>query len=173
MPLAQLSNHGIALELRLLRGIDALARRLDRKPASTVPHLATGLRGEEEALFHLRRLGYVLVARRWQTPKLQGDIDLIGWDGETLCFIEVKTRTGRDIVPAEFAVDESKQRILRAMAAVYRKRLPERTRSQTPVRFDVVAVYLPPHHAPGSVKPEIEVFRAAFDPHPRSGRRAE
>jgi hypothetical protein len=63
-------------------------------------HLATGLRGEEEALFHLRGLGYTIVARRWTSPRARGDADLIGWDGEWLCFIEVKTRTGRDWVPA-------------------------------------------------------------------------
>jgi len=62
------------------------------------------VRGEEEALFHLRRQGYTIVARRWMSPKARGDVDLIG-GGEWLCFIELKARTGRDRVPAEFAVD--------------------------------------------------------------------
>jgi putative endonuclease len=156
------TTRGIALERRLLRGIDALALRLGRRPANMPPHLATGLRGEEEALFHLRKLGYVIVARRWKTPKILGDVDLIGWDGDTLCFIEVKTRTGRDIVPAEFAVDQKKQKMLRSMASVYRKRFPEPQRSLILIRFDVVSVYLPATGADPQSKPEIEVFPAAF-----------
>lgn len=163
MPNSGAAIWGIDLERQLLRGIDLLAMRLGRERTSA-PHLATGLRGEEEALFYLRRRGYVIVARRWRTPKVPGDVDLIGWDGGTLCFIEVKTRTGRDIVPAEFSVDQQKQKTLRSMASVFRKRLPESTRRQTLIRFDVVSVYLP---VVGSdSKTEIEHFPGAFGRHP-------
>ena len=95
-------NTGFWLEAqrRALRGIDALAPRLRGGGQGPAAHLATGLRGEEEALFHLRGLGYTIVDRRWTSPRARGDADLIGWDGEWLCFIEVKTRTGRDWVPA-------------------------------------------------------------------------
>ncbi len=147
-----------ALARRLLRGIDTLSGRLGLV-RDIPPHLKTGLRGEEEAFFHLRQHGYVVVARRWRTPKLPGDVDLIAWEGDTLCFIEVKTRARRDIVPAEFAVDARKQRVLRSMASVFRKRLPEKTRRQTLVRFDVVSVYLP---GDASLPAEIELFPAAF-----------
>jgi putative endonuclease len=149
---------GVTLQQRLLRGIDALASRLGRAPRIP-PHLAAGLRGEEEAFFYLRQHGYVVVARRWRTPKLPGDVDLIAWHGDTLCFIEVKTRGRRDIVPAEFAVDARKQRVLRSLASVFRKRLPEETRRQTLVRFDVVSVYLP---GDAGSPAEIELFPAAF-----------
>ncbi len=153
----------LAVVRRLLRGIDALSARLGRTP-HIPPHLRTGLRGEEEAFFYLRQHGYVVVARRWRTPKLPGDVDLIAWHGDTLCFIEVKTRTRRDIVPAEFAVDQRKQKMLRSMAGVFRKRLPEETRRQTIVRFDVVSVYLP---GEGTRSPaEIELFPGAFGPRP-------
>jgi len=155
------ANRSIDIQQRLLSGIDALALRLGRNPANVAPHLATGLRGEEEAFFHLRKLGYTIVARRWQTPKLQGDIDLIAWDGETLCFIEVKTRTGRNMVPAEFAVDQSKQKTLRSMASVFRKRFPEPMRSRIPTRFDVVAVYLPAADF-SNQQTDIELFPGAF-----------
>jgi putative endonuclease len=155
MPNAGAAVSGIALERRLLRGIDALVARLGRG-RRTAPHLATGLRGEEEALFHLRKRGFVIVARRWSSPKMPGDVDLIGWDGETLCFIEVKTRTGRDIVPAEFAVDRKKQETLRGLASIYATRLPESKRRETPMRFDVVSVYFTESEA------EVEVFRGAF-----------
>ena len=96
----------------MLRQLDALAALLGRGPR-LAGHLATGLRGEREALFELRRMGYTVVARRWKNAKLRGDVDLIGWDGEWLCFIEVKTRTQRDAAPAEVAVDRDSRRCCR------------------------------------------------------------
>ena len=152
-------NVRVALSQRFLQGVDSLTARLGRTP-EMAPHLATGLQGEEAALFHLKRLGYVIVARRWSTPKLPGDLDLIAWDGETLCIIEVKTRTGRNIVPAEFSVDPHKQKTLRSLASIYRKHLSEQARRQVPVRFDVVAVYLPGKHSAAPI--EFDLFRAAF-----------
>ena len=131
---------GLAIEVGLLRGLDKLTSRRGRVAA---PHLATGLEGEREALFHLRGLGYVVVARRWKSARLRGDVDLIAWDGGRLCFIEVKTRTGRDAMePAESAVDEEKQRMLRRMARAYLKGFPQELRDAVQVRFDVVSVYL-------------------------------
>jgi putative endonuclease len=123
----------------LLRAIDTITAKLGRTPV-TAPHLATGTRGEEVALFHLRRIGYTIIARQWRSTKLRGDIDLIGWDGNTLCFIEVKTRTSRHFGPAEFAVDEEKQRMLRRMARAYLRRCDNA--DSLNVRFDVVSVYL-------------------------------
>ena len=121
------------------------------------PHLATGLRGEQAALFELRRRGIVIVARRWTSPRVLGDVDLIGWEGETLCFIEVKTRTARDLAPAEVQVDEDKRRTLRSLARAYLRTFPESERSTIPVRFDVVSVYL----LGGA--PEFDLFPGAFD----------
>jgi putative endonuclease len=135
----------------MLRQMDAVGR------GRGAAHLATGLRGEREALLHLRKMGYVVVARRWKTAKLWGDVDLIAWDGEWLCFVEVKTRTGRDpMAPAESAVDEDKRVMLRKMARAYLKGFPERARGEIAVRFDVVSVYLQPSGV------EFEVFRGAF-----------
>src|SRR5258705_13022395 len=89
----------IDLQAWTMRRIDAVAaRRALRR--GLPPHLATGERGEREALFHLRKMGYTVVARRWKSAKLWGDIDLIGWDGEWLCFIEVKAGGGGDAVSA-------------------------------------------------------------------------
>lgn len=140
----------------MLRRLDALGRRFGGVRAA--PHLAVGLRGEREALFHLRRLGYVVVARRWRSAKVLGDVDLIGWDGERLCFIEVKTRVGRDeMTPAEAAVDEGKREMLRKMAREYMRRgFPEKLRREVLVRFDVVSVYLVGDET------EFEVYRGAF-----------
>ncbi len=89
------------------RIVRAAVRALDRLvPASKKPgHLQTGKRGEDEAYFYLRKLGYVMVARNWRSPRRKGELDLVGWDGDTLCFVEVKTRTTMDVKPAEAAVD--------------------------------------------------------------------
>ena len=147
---------GINLQLWTLRRMDALGRRFRRTPP-TAEHLVTGLRGEREALFHLRTLGYTVVARRWKNAKLRGDVDLIGWDKDWLCFVEVKTRTGRDpMAPAESAVDGDKQEMLRKMARVYLRGFPEKSRREILVRFDIVSVYLLPGEA------EFDVYKGAF-----------
>jgi putative endonuclease len=138
-----------------MRGLDRLA--LQRALGRGLPeHLATGERGEREALFHLRKVGYTVVARRWKSAKLWGDIDLIGWNGEWLCFVEVKTRSGRDVAAAESAVDREKQDMLRKMARAYLKGFPEKLRSEVQVRFDVLSVYLLPTGV------EFELYRGAF-----------
>jgi putative endonuclease len=133
-------------------------RWLDTRRASGVraEHLVTGERGELEALFYLRRMGYTVVARRWKSSRLRGDVDLIGWDGVRLCFVEVKTRGGRDAGPAELAVDADKQDMLRRMARAYLKGFPGKLRAEVPVRFDVVSVYLLPTGV------ECELYREAF-----------
>lgn len=146
----------IDIQVWMLRRMDALGRRLGRGSRSA-EHLATGLRGEREALFHLRKLGYTVVARRWKSAKLRGDVDLIGWDGAWLSFIEVKTRTGRDAMsPAEAAVDDDKKEMLRRMARAYLRAFPEKLRREIPVRFDIVSVYLQPGGA------EFDVYKGAF-----------
>src|SRR5438105_8874980 len=93
-----------ALTRTLLKALDRMA------PARGAAHLLTGRRGEEEAYFYLRQLGYVMVARNWRSPRRRGEIDLIGWDKDVLCFVEVKTRVERTLVPGEVAVDSEKQR---------------------------------------------------------------
>jgi putative endonuclease len=140
--------------------IHALVRALDRfgevvgAKSDRAQHLVTGSRGEDAAYFHLRSLGYTMVARNFRSPRRRGEIDLIGWDGETLCFIEVKTRSSRAVMPAEAAVDSDKQDDLRLVAREYLHRVS----SDPQVRFDVISVYL---HA-DTATPEIELFKNAF-----------
>ena len=149
-----------------MRRLDVVAAR-HRKLVAAAPHLATGLLGEREALFYLRGLGYIVTAQRWKTPQLRGDVDLIAWDGEWLCFIEVKTRSQRNpMEPAESAVDEGKQKMLRRMARAYLKGFPRELREQVPVRFDVLSVYLRPAgssaNASQPAEPEYELRKGAF-----------
>ncbi len=117
-------------------------------------HLQTGERGELAALFYLRRLGFVIVARRWRTPKQRGDIDLIAWESDTLCFIEVKTRGSHEVASPESSVDRDKRKILRRMASQYVKGVDPQAAN---TRFDVVSVYLQE-----DVR-EFMLFRGAFD----------
>jgi putative endonuclease len=129
---------------RLLRGFDRLVP--EKTHTRTSAHLRTGRRGEEDAYFYLRRKGYVMVARNFRTARHRGEIDLIGWTkdrGEdVLCFIEVKTRTTRDVKPAHAAVDRKKRRDLRVVIRDYLHLLPRRQFPQVPTwRFDVITVY--------------------------------
>jgi putative endonuclease len=117
-------------------------------------HQQTGQRGEEAAYFYLRQLGYVMVARNFRSPRRRGEIDLVGWDSDVLCFIEVKTRTTRDIKPAHVAVDRDKQRELIGMAREYLHHV----RGNPPWRVDVISVYF----EEPAVQPQMELFKNAF-----------
>ncbi|MFZ0860101.1 MAG: YraN family protein [Candidatus Sulfotelmatobacter sp.] len=136
----------------IIHGLDWVAERV--LPADPRPrHQRTGTNGEEDAYFHLRNLGYVMVERNFRSPRSRGEIDLIGWDADVLCFIEVKTRTTLDVKTAEAAVDRHKRREVAQVARQYLKRLPPSCQW----RFDIVSVYY--GHPKSS--PQIEVFRNA------------
>ena len=131
----------IGCEERALAGLRWAARR--RGHAEELPaHLTTGIDGENAAFFHLRRKGYTVVARRWSSGEMPGDVDLIAWQGPRLCFVEVKTRTAHDAAPAEITVASHKRATLRRLARHYIRQLPQET--APPVRFDVLSVYLVP-----------------------------
>jgi putative endonuclease len=139
-----------------LRLLDRLGSKVGHKDAP--PHLRTGRRGEEDAYFYLRRRGYVVIARNYRTARHHGEIDLIGWDKDVLCFIEVKTRTTRDVKPAEAAVDRKKRHDLRIVIRDYLRSLPTKNFPETPPwRFDVATVYYDQDPAP----PTFELFQNA------------
>ena len=152
------------------RALDKVSGVIGHKEKAAA-HLITGQAGEDAAYFHLRKLGYVMVARNWRVPQCKGELDLVAWDGEVLCFIEVKTRTTRSVAgspgrarvarsgvlvqPAEAAVDERKRRELAVMARNFMRRL--RREKPPEYRFDVVSVYL------STAGPaEITLFKNAF-----------
>jgi putative endonuclease len=122
-------------------------------------HLITGERGEDFAHFYLREQGYTIVARNWRVGSAKGELDLVGWEGQTLCFVEVKTRTTHDVKPAEAAVDEEKRRHLRQMARRYMARLKGKNTDVKPsFRFDILSLYL----TPTGETEEVTLFRNAF-----------
>lgn len=119
--------------------------RLSSRPAAgtgqEAEHLRTGKRGETLAYWYLRQAGYTLVARNRRARSGAGEVDLIGWDGPILAFVEVKTRTTAVAGPPEVAVTPAKQkRIVRAAKEFLRQR------RQKPVnyRFDIVSVFWEP-----------------------------
>src|SRR5580765_5634837 len=120
-----------------LRALDSFARLLPRKDAGP-KHLHTGRSGEEAAYFYLREKGYVIIARNYRSPRSRSELGMVGWDGSTLCFIEVKTRTTRNIMPAEAAVDAEKQRDLSRVAREFLRKV----KGDPPFRFDIVSVYI-------------------------------
>lgn len=107
----------------------------------------TGIRGETYAYWYLRRHGYIFVARNYRTPETKGEIDMIGYDGPVLAFVEVKTRSGTEEYPGhpEEAVTPEKQRHVERMA---RRFITERRAGGTSWRFDVVGIETRPGQAP-------------------------
>ena len=96
-----------------------------------------GIRGEQLARTYLEQKGYLLLARNYRIGRKE--LDLIMQDGDTIVFIEVKTRVGSEFgTPAE-AVTVLKQKNLLAAAQGY---LDQNQLQEYPVRFDVVAIDL-------------------------------
>ena len=153
---------------------DSISRLLQRVAApppvengatEIAPHLALGQRGEELAAAHLERAGFMLVAANFKLPvgrNLRGaivnaEIDLVAYEGETLCFVEVKTRASDWFAAPEQNVDRRKQRQITRAARVYRRTFGL---TGTPYRYDVVSVILPPpDEATPLPNPRIELLR--------------
>ena len=122
-------------------------------------HTGLGEHGEKLAEQHLVELGMTVVERRHRTR--QGEIDLVCRDGETLVFVEVKTRRG-DRAGAPFeSITSDKQRRRTRLARAY---LKNQDLLECPARFDVVSIVLAensgdsaPHPAP-----QIDYYRDAF-----------
>jgi len=137
-----------------------------RFPSRKPKHLLTGKQGEIEAYFHLRALGYRIVAANFRVPYNRGEIDLIGWDDGVLCFIEVKTRTSADFAPPSTAVDREKKRHILSVARQYVRRLPGDR--PPPCRFDIVSVVAGDHGG----EPDITLQKDAFSWDAGSSRRS-
>jgi putative endonuclease len=120
-------------------------------PESSVPktaHLELGRRGEQLAAAYLEQQGYAIVATNFTLPvgrNLRGaivnaEIDLVAYEGPTLCFIEVKTRASDWFAPPQANVDLRKQRQIVRAARAYRRMLGLEA---SPYRYDVVSIVFP------------------------------
>jgi putative endonuclease len=126
----------------------------------------TGIRGETYAYWYLRRCGYTLIARNYTSPGMKGEIDMVGYDGSVLAFIEVKTRSIPSIAPRdtatpnqpapEDAVNSEKRRNLARMAQQFLR--ARRIESPT-YRFDILAI----ESAEGR-RPNVRLSKGAFIP---------
>ena len=94
-----------------------------------------GTRGERAAAHFLERKGFEILETNWSC--FAGEADIIALDGSTLCFVEVKTRTGvQKGFPAE-AVDAKKRARYEKIAACY---LQHYEKTDICVRFDVISI---------------------------------
>lgn len=121
----------------------------------------TGLRGETYGYWYLRRLGYVFVARNYMPYGLKGELDVVGYDGGTLAFVEVRTRTIRQNISAlsQLSVTSTKQDVLVRSAQRF---LADRRLRDCPTRFDILAIDNIPGHPP-----VVRLHKDAFSPQSR------
>ena len=124
-------------------------------------HFALGARGEALAIQHLEQRGYRIVAANFSLPIgrntrdviVNAEIDVVAYDGPTLCFIEVKTRASDEIATPQTNVDRRKQRQIARAARGYRRMFGL---MDSPFRYDVVSVIA----KPDDTRPRIELHKA-------------
>ena len=148
------------------RLIEKARARLKSAPPAVVPHIQLGRRGEALAAEYLLARGYELVAANFKLgvgrnrhgAVVEAELDLVAYDGPTLCFVEVKTRASDWFAAPEANVDLRKQRQVTRAARAYRRLLGL---SGARVRYDVVSVILPPPDADGrEPAPRLQLLRA-------------
>jgi putative endonuclease len=129
----------------------------------TTSHLALGDEGERLAVEYLELNGYRIVLTNFTVPvgrnsksvQVTGEIDIVALDGDTLCFVEVKTRRSAEFTPVITAVDTRKQRQITRTAKIYRRIFNV---YEMPYRFDVVTVLYP-----AANEPHIELVKAFWN----------
>jgi putative endonuclease len=119
--------------------------------------MTLGAQGEELAAAFLKGQGYRIVARNYRCPS--GEIDIVALDGDTIAFVEVKSRSSDEAADPEVAVHYHKRKQITRAAKYF---ISHKASHDQPCRFDVVAVVLPP-----GGEPQIEHFADAFGPTPR------
>lgn len=123
------------------------------------PRINLGKRGEALAADYLAANGYRIVVTNFKVPvgrnskgvSVTGEIDIIALDGDTLVFVEVKTRRSDEFTPILTNVNLRKQRQIIRTAKVYRRIFGVR---EMAFRYDVVTVLMPRYD-----KTEIELTR--------------
>lgn len=116
---------------------------------------ALGPRGESLAAKYLRAKGYRILVRNYDAGA--AEIDIVALDGDTVVFVEVKTRECEDAARPEDQVNRHKQRQITIAARRYiaHYKTPPRT------RFDVVAIVWPDVGEP-VIRHHVAAFTAAF-----------
>ncbi len=135
----------------------------DSKEQTVAPHFDLGQRGEALAIEHLERSGYRIVAANFRVPigrntlgvPVNAEIDVVGYDGPTLCFIEVKTRASDEFATPQTNVDLRKRRQISRAARGYRRMLGLMGEA---FRYDVVTVVLTGKQIDAG--PRIEILKS-------------
>ncbi len=111
--------------------------------------------GEKFAVKYLKQNGYKILERNYKTRFCE--IDIIAKDGDTLCFVEVKTRSNTDYgLPCESVGYRKRSKIISGASYYVSSKMLD-----VAVRFDVAEVYL---KEKGIFKnPEINIIKNAFD----------
>ncbi len=93
-----------------------------------------GNKGEDFAVNYLKKKGYRIIAKNYKT--FIGEVDIIAKDGETIVFVEVKTRANNTYGYPFESVTRRKKQKMRNLALLYLKKLGD----NPPVRFDVLSI---------------------------------
>src|SRR3989475_12157207 len=136
------------------------ARATAHDPLNRAQHFELGARGEALAIDHLERFDYRIVAANFSLPIgrntrdaiVNAEIDVVAYDGRTLCFIEVKTRATDDFAAPQANVDLRKRRQIARAARGYRRMFGL---IDSPYRYDVITVVAKPDES----QPSIELLK--------------
>ena len=148
---------GAPLLTPLYRTADALRHRVRLRSGNAA--LAWGKRGEDLAHRYLQNSGYFIVARNYRTRTGSAECDLIATRGDSVVFVEVKTRATDRYGAPELAVDRDKRQHVVRAAAEYLFRTEG---SWSRARFDIISVLF----ADGE---RVEHLIDAFRPEPPPG----
>ena len=139
----------------LVRSIVDLSNQWRSRFSRSKPeHLRRGRRGEKLAARFLRARGYKILYRNFRGNS-GGEIDLVCRDGDTLVFVEVKTRTRQDFGRPFDAVNRDKQRRISRGGLAWLRLLDN---PEILFRFDVLEVIID-----DTSKPRVELIRNAFE----------
>jgi len=116
-------------------------------------HNEIGKIGEELAIAHLCQQGWEILATNWRFKR--AEIDIIAMDGNTLVFVEVKTRSTTYFGTPEQFVNAKKKLFLAKAASAYMEEIGH----DWEIRFDIISVLLP-----CGKEQEIKHFKDAFFP---------
>jgi putative endonuclease len=97
----------------------------------------TGILGEKLAREFLEKRGYTVLETNYRCP--EGEVDIIANHQDTLVFVEVRTRSGKQFGTPEESITPMKKERLRTLAAQYGQNHADLPAAW---RIDVVAVEL-------------------------------
>lgn len=127
-------------------------RQAARRSRGLAAHLQLAEQGEDWAQRFVQEMGWTVVARNYRRKGGRGEIDIVAVEGQTLVFVEVKTRSSAEISEPERAVHRAKEKLIGRTAEEYMRMADL---AGMPVRFDVVSLVM------GNTT-KVEYLRDAF-----------